>query len=173
MMARYGAVAILFVAGLGALFPPTLSWLYVLSFMVFEFWLLRRMRAAGAAPVQAQEPPYHFNETEAALISRYRYYFTYPAEARAAASMLAALGLSALVLSPWLVFRHQFVQAALISVNLLAVATFTKRLSPVMMLKIAAQKGDRAALEGLEAHETAWAKIKLANEAAGRGEPRG
>ncbi len=168
MMARYGAVAMLFLAGLGALFPATLSWAYVLAFMAFEFWLLRRMRSAGSGPVPVQESPYLFNETEAALVGRYRYYFTYPAEARAAASVLAALGLTALVLSPWFVYRQQFVQAALVMVNLIAVANLTRRLSPVMVLKIAAAKGDRRALGDLEAHETAWAKIKMANEAAQR-----
>ena len=67
-------------------------------------------------------------------------------------------------------FRQQLVQAVLVGVNLFAVAALTKRLSPVMVLKIAASKGDRVALEMLEAHETAWAKIRVANEARARSE---
>jgi hypothetical protein len=164
-----GAVAALFVAGLAALFPPTMSWAYVLLFMAFEFWLLRRIASAGSAPVAPGEAPYLFSEIEAELIGRYRYYFKYPGEARGAASVLAALGLSALILAPWLLVRQQLVPAGLVAMNLLAVGALTKRLSPVMVLKLAVNRGDRKALELLEAHETAWAKIKLANASATRG----
>jgi hypothetical protein len=168
MTANYGAAGLLFLAGLAALYPASLSWAYVVAFMALEFWLLRRMASVGGAAVPLGEPPYRFNADEAALVTRYRYYFTYPAQARGAASMLAALGLSALVLAPWLLFRHQLVPAALVALNLLAVGAFTKRLSPVMVLKIAAAKGDREALVKLEAHESAWAKIRMANEADAR-----
>ena len=164
-----GAVAVLFVAGLAALFPPTMSWAYVALFMVFELWLLRRIGAAGSAPVPPGEAPYLFSEIEAELIGRYRYYFKYPGEARAAASVLAALGLSALILSPWLLVRQQLVPAGLVALNLLAVGALTKRLSPVMVLKLAANRGDRKALDLLSAHETAWTKIQVANASASRG----
>ncbi len=167
-LSSYGAVAMLFIAGLAALFPATMPWLYVVAFMVFEFWLLRRIGAAGSAPVQPGEPPYLFAEAEAELVTRYRYYFMFPAEARAAASVLAALGLTALLLAPWLIFRHVLVPAALIACNLLAVGALTKRISPVMVLRIAASKGDRKALDLLGAHETAWEKIRLANAATDR-----
>ena len=167
-LSSYGAVAILFMAGRAALFPGTLPWLYVVTFMAFEFWLLRRIGAAGSAPVAPREPPYLFDEAEAELLTRYRYYFMFPAEARAAASVLAALGLTALVLAPWLIFRHQLVTAALAACNLLAVGALTRRISPVMVLRIAANKGDRKALDLLGAHETAWEKIQLANAAGER-----
>ena len=167
-LSAFGAVAMLFLAGLAALFPPTLSWTYVIAFMVFEFWLLRRIAAAGSAQVPPGEPPYRFDEREAGLVGRYRYYFTFPAEARGAASVLAALGLSALILAPWLIFRHALVQGGLVACNLLAVGSLTRRLSPVMVLKLAANKGDRKALDLLVAHETAWEKIRLANAAQER-----
>jgi hypothetical protein len=167
-LSSYGAVAILFIAGLAALFPASMPWLYIIVFMAFEFWLLRRIGAAGSAAVQPGEPPYRFAEAEAELVTRYRYYFTFPAEARAASSVLAALGLSALVLAPWLIFRHQLVPAALVACNLLAVGALTKRLSPVMVLRLAASKGERKALDLLAAHETAWEKIRLANAAEAR-----
>lgn len=168
-LSALGAVGALFLAGLAALFPATMPWAYVVAFMAFEFWLLRRIGRAGSARVEPGEPPYRFNEREAELLSAYRYYFMFPAEARGAASVLAALGLSALVLSPWLIYRHALVPAALIACNLLAVGALTRRLSPVMVLRIAANKGDRKALELLEAHETAWEKIRLANAARERG----
>ncbi|MGE5639517.1 MAG: hypothetical protein ACM30H_05430 [Clostridia bacterium] len=167
-LSNYGAVAMLFLAGLGALFPAAMSWLYIIAFMVFELWLLRRIGSAGSAAVQAGEPPYRFAEPEAELVTRYRYYFMFPAEARAAGSVLAALGLTALVLAPWLIFRHALVPAALVACNLLAVGALTKRISPVMVLRIAANRGDRKALDLLAAHETAWEKIRLANAAEER-----
>ena len=158
-----GAVAMLFLAGLAALYPQPVAWVYVVAFMGFEFWLLRRLNAAGSAPAAVDEPPYHFTEEEAAFIGRYRLYFTYPQVARAAASTLAALGLSALILSPWLVFRQALVPAFLVALNLLAVGSLTKRLAPVMALRIAANKGDRAALRLLELHDPLWRKIQAAN----------
>ena len=164
-MLRYGALAILALAGLAAIYPRPLAWTYVIAFMVFEFWLLRRMGSAGEGPPPVEEPPYRFDADEAQLIGRYRYYFTYPAIARDAASVLSAIGLSALVLSPWLVYRQELLAAMLVGVNLLAVASLTKRLSPVMVLRIAANKGDRASLRLLEAHDSAWAKIKEGNAA--------
>ena len=157
------AVAMLSLAGLAALYPQPMAWVYVVAFMLFEFWLLRRLNRGGRTPAAIGEPPYHFTEEEAALIGRYRFYFTYPPLARTAASTLAALGLSALVLSPWLVFRQVLVPAFLIAVNLLAVGSLTKRVAPVMALRIAASKGDRAALRMLELHDPLWKKIQAAN----------
>src|SRR5207237_809444 len=132
----------------------------------FELWLLRKMTSLGSEAVAIAEPPYHFDAGEAALVGRYRYYFTYPAEARGSASVLASVGLTALVLTLWLTFRHALAPAVLIGANLFVVANFTKRLSPVMVLRMAAAKGKRDALQMLEAHETAWAKIKAANASA-------
>jgi hypothetical protein len=79
--------------------------------------------------------------------------------------VLAALGIASLVLSPWLVFRGAFIPAALVGVNLLAVAALTRRLAPVMVLRIAANKGDREALRMLELHDPLWEKIRAANAA--------
>ena len=140
------------------------AWLYVAAFVLFEFWLLRAVAAGGKAPVAVGEPPYHFSADEAELVGRYRFYFTYPALARESASVLAAIGLTALVLAFWLLYKQAFVQAVLTGVNLLAVARFTKLLSPQMALRITASRGDRAALRLLEAHDPAWAKIRAANE---------
>lgn len=157
------AVAMLFLAGLAALYPQPMAWVHVVAFMGFEFWLLRRLAAAGGAPAAVDAPPYHFTEEEAALIGRYRLYFAEPQIARTAASTLAALGLSALILSPWLVFRQALVPAFLVGLNLLAVGSLTRRLAPVVALRIAANRGDRAALRMLELHDPLWRKIQAAN----------
>ena len=151
-------------AGLAAL-NPGLSWAYIAAFAAFELWLALRMAKAARGPVAADQAPYHFTAEEAALVGRYRFYFAFPATAREAASVLAALGLTALVLAPWLTFRHAFVQAAIVGLNLFAVARFTKQLAPLLALRIAASKGDRAALRTLELHDPLWAKIRAANEA--------
>ena len=155
----------LLLAGLSAISPATASWAYVGAVLAFELWLLRRIAAAGSAPVPAGEAPYLFSEEEAALVSRYRLYFTYPAVASEASSVLAALGLSGLMLAPWLTYKQALLQAALIGINLLAVARFTRILAPLLALRIAASRGDRAALRMLEAHQSAWAKIRAANAA--------
>jgi hypothetical protein len=163
-MGKYGALGILGLAGLAAL-NPGLSWVYIGAFAVFELWLARRMAAAARGPVPVDEAPYRFAAEEAAFVGRYRFYFAFPALSREASSVLAALGLSALVLAPWLTFKHAIVQAVLIGLNLFTVGRFTKQLAPLLALRVAASKGDRAALRMLELHDPLWAKIRAANEA--------
>lgn len=163
-MAKYLPVLILGLAGLAALSPRTMSWAYIVAVFAFEIWLARRMASVARERVPVGEPPYLFSEEEAQLVGRYRFYFTYPALARRAASILAAIGLTALVLAPWLTFRHAFPQAILAGINLFAVARFTRLLAPQLALRVAASKGDRAALRMLEIHDPLWAKIRAANE---------
>src|SRR5437879_13545718 len=147
-MAAYASVAVLLLAGWAALNPEPISWAYIAAVAAFEIWLARRMAALPRSLVHEGEPPYHFSADEAQLVGRYRFYFTYPALARELASVLAAVGLSALVLAFWLLYQQAFVQAVLAGVNLLAVARFTRLLSPQMALRITASRGDRAAPAG-------------------------
>ncbi len=163
-MGGFGAAVMLVLAGLAALDPGTMAWVYIGALIAFELWLTRYVAAAGSAPVAAGEPPYHFTLEEAELVGRYRFYFTYPRAAREASTVLAALGLSALLLAPWLTYKHAFVQALLIGVNLFAVARFTKAVAPLMVLGMAASRGDRAALRLLESHDPAWSKIRASKE---------
>jgi hypothetical protein len=140
------------------------AWAYVVAFVVFEFWLLRALAAGGKAPVATGEAPYYFSEDEAEVVGRYRFYFSYPERSRAASSVLAAIGLTALLLAPWLTWKQAFLQAVVIGVNLFAVARLTKGVAPMMALRIAASHADRQALRLLEAHDAAWSKIKAGNE---------
>jgi hypothetical protein len=141
-----------------------MAWAYIAVVAAFELWLARRVRATGSDAVIAGEAPYHFTEEEARLVQRYRFYFTYPVLARGASSVLAAIGLTGLVLALWLTYRFAFLPAALIGINLFAVARFTRRLSPVMALRLAASRGEREALDLLSAHDPAWVKIRAAND---------
>jgi hypothetical protein len=162
---------VLLLAGWAALTPQPMAWVYVAGVGGFELWLARRIAAVGKDPVAAGAPPYGFTEDEARLVRRYRFYFTYPLLARDAASVLAAVGLSGLVLALWLTFKQAFPPAVLIGLNLFAVARFTRRLAPLMALRIAASRGDRDALLMLEVHDPAWAKIRAGNEAERKMQP--
>lgn len=142
-----------------------MAWVYVAVLAVFELWLLRHIR--GADPVPAGVAPYHFSADEARLVQCYRFYFTYPTVARGCSSVLAAIGLSGLVLGLWLTFKQAFVPAALIGLNLFAVTRFTKVVAPLLALRMAASRGDRDALLMLEVHDPAWAKIRAGNAAGG------
>ena len=157
------SAAVLVLAGWSFL-NAAAAWAYVAAFVIFEFWLAREMTAVGKGPVAVDEAPYHFTADEAELIRRYRFYFTYPARAQAAASVLAALGLTALLLAPWLTWKQAFLQAIVIGVNLFAVARLTKAVAPLLTLRIAAAHADRDALRLLEAHDPAWSKIRAGNE---------
>src|SRR3989442_1024969 len=129
-MGAYASVAVLLLAGWAALNPEPMSWAYIAAVAAFEIWLARRMAALPPSAVPEGEPPYHFSADEAQLVGRYRFYFTYPALARESAAVLAAIGLSSLLLAFWLLYKQAFVQAVLGGVNLLAVARLTQPLAP-------------------------------------------
>lgn len=152
-------------AGWAALSPEPMAWVYIGVVATFELWLARRVAQAGAGAVAAGEAPYQFDDEEAALVQRYRFYFSYPLMARSCASILAAIGLTALGLAPWLTYKRVLLPALLIGLNLFAVARFTKIAAPLMALRIAASRGDRAALRALEVHDPAWEKIRAGNRA--------
>ncbi|TAK83286.1 MAG: hypothetical protein EPO20_18435 [Betaproteobacteria bacterium] len=161
---RYASVAMLILAGWAALKPAPMAWVYIAAVMAFEAWLLRRMRAEERGPVAVGEPPYRFTAEEAELIGRYRFYFTYPALAAQAGSVLAAIGLSAMVLALWLTFRQAYVPGAIVGLDLFAVGWFTRRVAPVHVLRLAASRGKRDALRILEILDPLWAKINAANQ---------
>lgn len=164
-MIRHGAVVVLLVTGLVFLSPATMSWAYIAGFIVFEAWLRHRMTTLEREPVPADEPPWHFSADEAQLVGRHAFYFHSPAVARACGSVLAALGLTGLLLALWLTYHQAIVQAVLIGANVFAVARLTRRVAPVHALQQSASRGDRDALRMLEAHDGAWAKIRAANQA--------
>jgi len=166
-MAAYASVAVLLLAGFAALDPAAMPWVHIAAVAAFEFWLMRKIALAGRGPVAAGEPPYHFSADEAELVARHRFYFMFPGVAHGASSVLAALGLSSVVLVPWLTYRHALLPAALLGLNLFAVARLTRIAAPLLGLRIAASRGDRAALRRLEVLAPAWAKIRAANESAG------
>jgi hypothetical protein len=163
---KYGALAVILLAGFAALFPRIVSWVYIAAVMGFELWLARQIGGTGKGPVPVDEPPYRFTAEEADLVGRYRFYFTYPVIAKDASSVLSAIGLSAIVLALWLTYMHALIQAVLIGINLFAVSRLTKRAAPLVALRIAGSKGDRAALRALELHDPLWEKIRAANAEA-------
>ncbi|HEX6692490.1 MAG TPA: hypothetical protein VF110_15240 [Burkholderiales bacterium] len=144
-MGGYGTVGVLLLAGWTFL-NASVAWAYLAAALAFEVWLARRMAALGRHPAAAGEAPYHFSEDEARLVGRYRYYFTETGKARQLSSVLAAIGLTALVLVPWLAYKLAFVPAGLIGLNVIAVAYLTRRLIPMV---------DTGA---------AWQKIRAGNE---------
>lgn len=165
LLIRYGAVVVLLFTGCVFLSPALMSWAYIAVCVAFEAWLRYRMAALERHPVPADEPPYHFSADEARLVSRHAFYFHSPAVAQACGSVLAALGLTSVLLVLWLTYKQAIVQAVLIGANVFAVARLTKRLAPVHALRQSGSRGDRDALGMLEAHDTAWAKIRAANQA--------
>ena len=163
-MGGYGAVLVLLLAGWAALSPGFMPWMYIAAVVGFEAWLAFRIAAVGTAPPAPGESPYLFSEEEAALVGRYRFYFAFPALARESASALAAVGLTALLLAPWLTLKVELVAAAIVGLNLLAVGWLTRKVAPMLALRMAASKGDRVALRALELHDPLWQKIRAANQ---------
>ena len=162
-MGAYASIGVLAFAGWAALNPQPMAWVFIGVVMAFELWLARRMSEAGRGAPAAGEAPYNFTAEEAAFIGRYRFYFTYPGIAQNSSSVLSAIGLSTLLLAPWLTYKVAYLPAVIIGANLFAVARFTKTLVPLMTLRIAASRGDRDALRLLEIHDPLWAKIRAGN----------
>ena len=162
-MGAYASLGFLMLAGFAALRPQPMAWVFIGVVMAFELWLARRISQAGRGAPAPDQAPYHFTDEEVAFIGRYRFYWTYPSIANHSSSALAAVGLSTLLLAPWLTYKLAFHPAAIIGMNLFAVARFTKILSPMLTLRIAASRGDRDSLRMLELHGPLWAKIRAAN----------
>lgn len=162
-MGGWVSLGVLALAGFAALHPGSIAWLYVGAVAAFEAWLFGIMRSATRAPVAAGEPPYRFTAEEARLVERYPFYFAFPGISKHASSVLAAIGIASLALGPWLAYRSAYVQAVLAALNLLPVGWLTRRVAPLMTLGMAANRGDREALRMIEAHATAWEKIRRCN----------
>jgi len=126
----FGTVAVLLLAGWTFL-QPALAWAYLAAALAFELWLAWKIASVGRHPAAAGEPPYRFSEEEARVVGRFRLWFTDQTFARGLASVLAALGLTALVLAPWLAYKHAFVACGLIAANVLALTLLTRRLTPI------------------------------------------
>ena len=161
-MGTYGALGFLVLAGV-TFIKTEGAWLFIAALAAFEGWLYLRFKKEGNAPASVGEAPYHFTREEAELIGRFRFYFTFPQIALQASSALAAVGLSTLVLVPWLLIKGRYPEAVLMGMNIFAVARFTKALTPQMALRIRAHKGDRQALRMLELHDPLWKKINEVN----------
>jgi hypothetical protein len=129
-MGGYATVGALILAG-WAFLRSDMAWVYLGASAAFELWIFGRMASVGRHSAAAGEPPYHFTEEEASLVGRYRLFFTDNAQARQLGSALASIGLTALVLVPWLAYKQAFAAAALIFVNVVAVTWLTRRLIPM------------------------------------------
>ena len=160
------------VAGLTAwsfLTPMHGGWAFAAAEFAFLAWLAATLRKASASGLRARARP-ALGGDEDELVGRYPFYFERPPIAREHAATLAALGLASLVLVPWLIYRGQWAQAALIGMFVFAVARLTRALSPVLALRMATAKGDRDALRLLAAHEGAARKLSAPDQPEADGE---
>jgi len=135
----YGTVAILLLAGWTFL-RADVAWIYLGVAVLFELWLALQLAKAGRHPAAAGEPPYHFSEEEAALVGRFRFYFTDAGKARGLSSVLAATGLTSLLLVFWLAYREAFAPAAAMVLNTGVAIFLTRRLVPMVDTRVAWEK---------------------------------
>lgn len=164
-----GALAVAVLTGWTFLQPPVGSWALAALEFAFLAWFSHELRRVdGAALLARASAPLEPDEVE--LIGRYRAYFARPAFTRECASTLAAIGLSTLVLVPWLIYKLQWAQAILIGMMLFAVGRLTKLASPVYALRLAGAKGDREALRLLAAHDGAARKLSAPDQPESGGE---
>lgn len=168
-MRGLGTVAFAMLLACAFLNPAAGGWAFAAAEFAFLAWLASTLRKADAARLRARA---QLDADETEIVSRYPFYFERPALAREHAATLAALGLASLVLVPWLIYRVQLVQAALIGMFIFAVARLTRVLSPVLALRLATAKGDREALRLLSAHDGAARKLSAPDQPEADGEGR-
>lgn len=162
-MQGIGAAAVIGLGILSFYHPEVGSWIYIVLFVVlFQGALLGYMNAAGRKPLPAGEAPYNFSAQEADFVRRHRFAFKYPTAAQAVSSMLAAMGLTALVLSPWLAYKLEWTQAMLIGLDIFLIGHITRRLNPKYTLVLAAHGGNERAARDIETFNGAWRKILAA-----------
>lgn len=164
-MKGIGAVIVISLGVWSSVDPAFASWVYVvLITFLAQLGFAIKISAVPRDPVAVNEPPYHFDRDEARVVERFRYYFTNPVSAQEIASTLSAMGLVALLLSPWLVFKQELVQAVLIGLQVFLIGPMTKKLSPVYALRLAAHKGSDDAARLARAYDSAWSKIRAVRE---------
>lgn len=153
-----GTLLVIAAAVFAFFYPAGGGWVFAAGEFAFLTWLASRMRKTDAATLiaRSREP---LEPDEAEIVQRFALYFARPELARECASMIAALGLSTLALVPWLSYKLQWAQAIAIAIFLFAVGRLTKALSPLLTLRMAANKGDRDALRLLGAHDGARRKL--------------
>ena len=170
-MKGLGTIAVAVLTAWSFLTPLHGGWAFAAGEFAFLAWLAAALRKASASGLRARARP-ALEADEDELVGRYPFYFERPLTAREHAATLAALGLASLVLVPWLIYRGQWVQAALIGMFVFAVARLTRALSPVLALRMATAKGDRDALRLLAAHDGAVRKLSAPDQPEADGEGR-
>ena len=163
-MKGLGALAVAALTAWIFLGPAPGGWAFGAAELAFLAWLARELRKAASRPGPARAA---LEADEADIVQRYPLYFQRPAFARECASTLAAFGLASLVVVPWLTYKLAWPPAILIGVQLFAVARLTKRLSPILVLRMATAKGDRDALRLLSAHDSAMRKVSAPDQPGG------
>jgi hypothetical protein len=160
MRAMKGSAALVVAMLLGWVFlkPAIGAWAFAGVEFAFLFWLARQVRGVDRVALRTRaRAPLEPDEDD--IVRRYPFYFARTGVARECASTLAALGLASLVAVPWLTYTLVFAPAALIGIQLFAVARLTRLVSPVYSLRMATAKGDRDALRLLSAHDGAMGKL--------------
>lgn len=159
-----GTVAVIGLGVLSFYHPELGSWIYIVLFVfMLQGAMLFSMTMQQRLPVAAMEPPYHFSTEEAEFVRRYRFAFKYPAVAQTISSMLAAMGMIGLILSPWLVYRLQWTQGIIIGADVILIGFLTRLLNPKYTLVVAAHRGNRQAQTNIELFNGAWRKIFAVN----------
>jgi hypothetical protein len=163
-MKGLGALAVAVLLGWVFLKPGSGAWAFAAAEFAFLAWLASQVRGVDLPALlsRARQP---LEDDERDIVRRYPFYFARHGAARECASTLAALGLASLIAVPWLTYLLVFAPAALIGVQLFAVARLTRLTSPVYALRMATAKGDRDALRLLSAHDGAMAKLSAGHHA--------
>jgi hypothetical protein len=156
-----GIVAVLGVTVWTFIDPQTGAYAYILGFIaLFEGWLVLLLLTARPPAVAAHVPPYNFTDEEVDYICRHPLLFRFPGTMKSFVSILGIGALAGFVLSIWLSFKGQWIEAAVILVNAFFVGSYlTRRLHPESYYATAAAKGYHEQASEGKVFASTWEKI--------------
>ena len=96
---------------------------------------------------------------ESDLINAYKLHFNYPGATKEASSIVAVVGLSAFAFVPILLWKGNYIEAAIIGLNWFLAGPLSHVLNPFNGLQGMASKGNIVSQQRLDVWDTTWDKI--------------
>lgn len=106
-------------------YPHQASLIFISLAMILELYFLILPKIGGDRTVDIC----NFSSAEQEIFNRYYLYFKYPYASKSFASSLSLIALSALILTPWLLYNHFWLPGAVIAANYFLAQFISARLN--------------------------------------------
>jgi hypothetical protein len=122
--------------------PYEAAWVFVVVFLVvFEGYLILLFLVDRQRTIPPFAPPFQFSPDEIAVVKRYYFFFRSPMLARECSSALSLIGLTSFFWTPWLLYREEWLLAAVFGANYFIAGPASLKLNPLPFLNQGAANG--------------------------------